>query len=77
VYSTLVTKLDILDRTINSLDAKAGVLIGATAAAFGLVVASVVWHGQSLPALRALARPRAIGARRRLLPASVHGAGAG
>jgi len=41
IYSTLVTKLDILDRTINSLDAKAGVLIGATAAAFGLVVTSV------------------------------------
>src|SRR5579859_1175244 len=41
IYSTLVTKLEVLDRTINSLDAKAGVLIGATAAAFGLVVTSV------------------------------------
>lgn len=41
IYGTLVTKLDVLDRTINSLDAKAGVLIGATAAAFGLVVTSV------------------------------------
>ena len=39
IYSMLVTKLDVLDRTINSLDAKAGVLIGATA--FGLVVTSV------------------------------------
>ena len=40
VYGTLVAKLDVLDRAINSLDTKAGVLIGATAAAFGLVVTS-------------------------------------
>ena len=40
VYGTLVAKLDFLDRTINGVDAKAGVLIGATAAAFGLVVTS-------------------------------------
>src|SRR5579859_3546575 len=37
VYSTLVNRLDFLDRTINGVDTKAGVLIGATAAAFGLV----------------------------------------
>lgn len=41
VFSMLITKLDVLDRTINSLDTKVGVLIGATAAAFGLVVTSV------------------------------------
>ena len=40
VYSTLVAKLDFLDRTINTVDAKAGVLLGATAAAFGLVATS-------------------------------------